>query len=253
MRAIDINSDLGESFGNWTMGNDGELIPLIGSANVACGFHGSDPITMIQTVETCKANGVAVGAHPGLPDLLGFGRRVMQITPEDGYAYVLYQAGALKAVAESRGLELHHVKPHGAFYTILRDNDELAAAVVQAVKDVMPRPAMYWPDFTDASLPREARKAGVRVVHEVYVDLEYRPDGSLILQRTKVPADLGRARAQIRRWIEDGVVLAADGTLVPVQAESVCIHGDGPNCVELTQAVRAEIEACGCVVAPLVN
>ena len=139
------------------------------------------------------------------------------------------------------------------FYTILRDDDELAAAVVQAVKDLMPRPAIYWPDFTDASLPREARKAGVRVVHEVYVDLEYRADGSLILQRQKVPADLGRARAQIRRWIEDGVVLAADGTLVPVQAESVCIHGDGPNAIELTQAVRAEVEACGCVVAPLVN
>ena len=204
---------------------------------------------MIQTVETCKANGVAVGAHPGLPDLLGFGRRVMQITPEDGYAYVLYQAGALKAVAESRGLELHHVKPHGAFYTILRDNDELAAAVVQAVKDVMPRPAVYWPDFTDASLPREARKAGVRVVHEVYVDLEYRPDGSLILQRQKVPADLDRARAQIRRWIEDGVVLAADGTLVPVQAESVCIHGDGPNCIEVATAIKARLEKIGCKIA----
>ncbi len=253
MRNIDINSDLGESFGNWTMGDDTALIPLITAANVACGFHASDPITMIGTVETCKANGVAVGAHPGLPDLLGFGRRVMKITPEDGYAYVLYQAGALKSVAESRGLELHHVKPHGAFYTILRDDDELAAAVVQAVKDLMPRPAIYWPDFTDASLPREARKAGVRVVHEVYVDLEYRADGSLILQRQKVPADLVRARAQIRRWIEDGVVLAADGTLVPVQAESVCIHGDGPNAIELTQSVRAEVEACGCAVAPLVN
>ena len=253
MRAIDINSDLGESFGNWTLGSDDDLIPIITAANVACGFHASDPITLIKTVETCKANGVAVGAHPGLPDLLGFGRRVMQITPEDCYAYVLYQAGALKSVAATRGLELHHVKPHGAFYTILRDSDELAAAFVQATKDLMERPAVYWPDFTDASLPREARKAGVRVVHEVYVDLEYRPDGSLILQRTKVAADLTKARADIRRWIEDGVVRAQDGTLVPVQAESVCIHGDGPNCVELTNAVRAEIEACGCVVAPLVN
>lgn len=253
MRSIDINSDLGESFGNWTLGSDGALIPIITAANVACGFHASDPITMIRTVETCKANGVAVGAHPGLPDLLGFGRRVMKITPEDGYAYVLYQAGALKSVAAARGLELHHVKPHGAFYTILRDDDELAAAFVQAVQELMPRPAVYWPDFTDASLPREARKAGVRVVHEVYVDLEYGPDGSLILQRTKVPANLTRARAQIRRWIEDGVVLAVDGSLVPVEAESICIHGDGPNCIELTNAVRAEIEACGCVVAPLVN
>lgn len=251
MRVIEINSDLGESFGNWKMGNDEALIPLIAAANVACGFHASDPVTMVKTVETCLRHGVEVGAHPGLPDLLGFGRRVMRITPEDCYAYVLYQGGALAGVLGAAGGTLHHVKPHGAFYTVLRDDDELAAAFCEAAAKLMRRPVVYWPDPTDAALPRQGRKLGVRVVREVYVDLDYAPDGTLVLQRAKHVTDVEQACAQVRRWIETGSAQAVDGSRIPVEAESICIHGDGPNAVEVAQAIRRTIEECGCVHGPI--
>ncbi len=251
MRTIDIDSDLGESFGNWRMGNDEAMIPEITSANVACGFHASDPVTMVQTVARCKEHGVAVGSHPGLPDLLGFGRRPMQITPDDCYAYVLYQSGALKAVLAAEGIPLHHVKPHGAFYTILREDEPLASAFCDAVLALMPEPVVYWPEGHDLALPRAARERGIRVVMEVYVDLDYGPDGSLILQRAKHLTDIEKASAQIRRFLEGGVVQATDGSLIPLEAESICVHGDGPNCVELTQALRRTIEACGHSVGPL--
>jgi 5-oxoprolinase (ATP-hydrolysing) subunit A len=251
MRTIDINSDLGESFGNWRMGNDEALIPEITSANVACGFHASDPVTMLRTVETCKANGVAVGAHPGFPDLLGFGRRVMAISPEDCYAYVVYQAGALQGACSLHSLALHHVKPHGAFYTVLNGSEELADAFAEAVAAMMPEPVVYWPAKPEAALPVAARKRGVRVVMELYVDLEYAPDGTLIIQRQKVPADLGRVAEQVRRWLEDGQVEAVDGSRLPIEADSICVHGDGPNVLDVVRTVRRTIEEAGHAVGPL--
>jgi UPF0271 protein len=251
VRTIDINSDLGESFGNWRMGNDEALIPEITSANVACGFHASDPVTMIRTVAECKRHGVEVGSHPGLPDLLGFGRRPMKITPDDCYAYVLYQSGALQAVLAAEGLTLHHVKPHGAFYSILREDEPLAAAFCEAVLALMPEPVVYWPEGRDLALPRAARERGIRVVMEVYVDMDYAPDGAIVIQRSKHETDIERASAQIRRFLEQGVVQATDGSLLPLEAESICVHGDGPNCVEVTRALRRTIEECGHSVAPL--
>ena len=251
MRTIDINSDLGESFGNWQMGNDEALIPEITSANVACGFHASDPLTMIRTAAFCKQHGVAVGAHPGLPDLLGFGRRAMRITPEDCYAYVLYQAGALAAVLAAEEMTLHHLKPHGAFYSILREDEPLAAAFCEAARAVMPEPVLYWPEGAELALPRAARERGIRVVMEVYVDLEYGPGGELVLQRAKHETDLDKACAQIRRFLGDGVVQATDGSLLPLAAESICVHGDGPNSVELARALRGAIEDSGCAVGQL--
>lgn len=251
MRTIDINSDLGESFGNWRMGDDESLIPHITAANVACGFHGGDPITMLKTVETCKRHGVAVGAHPGFPDLLGFGRRVMQLSPDDAYAYVVYQAGALQAACAVHGVALHHVKPHGAFYSFLRDDAACAEAAARAIADVMPEPVLYWPPPRDGALARAAEKAGVRVVHEAYVDLEYSPEGNVILERQKTPKDPARIREKVRRWLEDGEMPAADGTPLRIDAESVCVHGDGPNVLEVVAAVRAAAEECGFGVAPL--
>jgi UPF0271 protein len=245
LRTIDINSDCGESFGNWRMGNDEALIPLISSANVACGYHASDPLTMRATVEACMAAGVSVGSHPGLPDLLGFGRRPMRITPDDGYAYVVYQTGALQAFLTAGGATLHHVKPHGAFYTILREDDDLAAAFCEAVAAVMPEPLVYWPDPTECSLPRVAREKGLRVVLEIYPDLTYSPEGTLVLQRAKEHTDVEKATAQVRRWLEHGHVEALDGTTIPVAAESICIHGDGPNAVEVAEAIRDVILESG--------
>jgi UPF0271 protein len=246
MRTIELNSDLGESFGNWKLGNDAALIPEIGAANVACGFHASDPLTMVETVRLCLASGVAVGAHPGLPDLLGFGRRAMKISAEECYAYVLYQAGALQGIlAAAGGGPLHHLKPHGAFYSILRDEDALAEAFCAAAAKAMDRPVVYWPGPAGASLPRYAEQAGIRVVHEVYVDMDYTPDGALRVSRAVHQTDVAQVCDRIREWIATGSVMAEDGTPVPVEAQSICIHGDGPNAVEIAQALKQTIKDAG--------
>src|SRR5437870_9469176 len=144
-RQMDVNSGMGESFGNWVMGNDAALFPFVTTANVACGFHAGDPVTLVRTVRLAKRNGVVVGAHPGLPDLLGFGRRAMDISPEDAHAYVLYQAGALDGILRARSGRLHHVKPHGVLYAMLNERDDLAEAVADAISALMAAPTLYWP------------------------------------------------------------------------------------------------------------
>jgi UPF0271 protein len=247
---MDINCDMGESFGNWVMGNDAGMLPLITTANVACGFHASDPITMLDTVRDAQGHGVVVGAHPGLPDLLGFGRRAMNITPEDAYAYVVYQVGALQGALRMHGLKLHHIKPHGAFYSILRTEEGLAKAVAESVAKLSDDPVLYWPSPTDSALPAACKAQGIRVVGEIYPDLEYATDGSLILQRAKHETDVEEAAAQVERFITTGEVKTIDGTRIPLDAESLCIHGDGPNCVEVATAIRETLKRAGCEVKP---
>jgi len=251
-RQMDVNSDMGESFGNWVMGDDAALLPFVTTANVACGFHAGDPVTLIRTVRLAKQNGVVVGAHPGLPDLLGFGRRAMKISPEDAYAYVVYQVGALQGALAVEGMTLHHVKPHGAFYSVLKTDDELAEAVAEAIAFLSPHPMLYWPAPTDSALPRAVRKRGGRVVGEIYVDLDYAADGSLIIQRAKHSTDVAKATAQVRRYVDRGEVLAQDGTVVRLDAESICVHGDGPNAVDVARAVRHTLEESGCLTGPVV-
>lgn len=249
--SMDINCDMGESFGNWHMGNDAGMLPLITTANVACGFHAGDPVTMVETCRLAKAHGVAVGSHPGLPDLLGFGRRAMNITPADAYAYIVYQTGALQAALRASGMQLHHIKPHGAFYSILRTDEALAAAVAAAIVQITDAPMLYWPAPTTAALPVAARKMGIRVVGEIYPDLIYAPDGSLILQRTKHLTDTAFAAAQVRRFVQTGKVEANDGSLIALDAESLCIHGDGPNATAVGDAVRGALAEIGCAIAPV--
>ncbi|MGB1883984.1 MAG: 5-oxoprolinase subunit PxpA [Gammaproteobacteria bacterium] len=253
LESIDINCDMGESFGNWNMGNDEGMMPRITTANVACGFHASDPVTMIKTVELAKAHSVEVGSHPGLPDLLGFGRRAMNITPEDAHAYVLYQTGALQAALQKNGMRLHHIKPHGAFYSVLRTEEELAAAVAEAIASFPDTPMLYWPAPTTAAMPEAARKAGIRVVGEIYPDLQYAPDGTLVIQRTKHETDTAFAAAQVKRYVESGKVEALDGSLIPLDAESLCIHGDGPNSTDVGDAVRKTLDEIGCKIAPVMS
>lgn len=253
LKAMDINCDMGESFGNWNMGNDSGMMPLITTANVACGFHASDPVTMLETVELAKQHGVAVGSHPGLPDLLGFGRRAMNITPEDAHAYVVYQTGALQAALKVHGMTLHHIKPHGAFYSILRTDEALAEAVAEGIAALSDTPMLYWPAPTDAAMPSAARKKGIRVVGEIYPDLYYAPDGSLVLQRSKHETDVEFAAKQVKRYVETGKVEATDGSLLELDAESLCIHGDGPNSTEVGDAVRAALKELGCEITPVMN
>ncbi len=251
LSSIDINCDMGESFGNWQMGNDAGMMPLITTANVACGFHAGDPLTLLTTCKLAGEHQVVVGSHPGLPDLMGFGRRAMNITPEDAYAYVVYQTGALQAALRAHGMTLHHIKPHGAFYSVLRTNEALAEAVADAIVAIADQPMLYWPAPTDAAMPVAARKRGIRVVGEIYPDLSYAPDGSLVLQRAKHATDTEFAAAQVKRYVETGKVLANDGSLLALDAESLCIHGDGPNAIEVGDAVRAALVEVGCRIAPV--
>lgn len=254
-QSMDINCDMGESFGNWKMGDDAGMMPHITTANIACGFHASDPVTMIDTVKMANEHGIAMGAHPGLPDLLGFGRRAMDVTPEDAYAYIVYQVGALQATLATQGLTLHHIKPHGAFFLLLWTREELAEAVAQAIADLSDNPILYCPAPTeDAMLAMAARKLGIRVVGEVYPDLTYAPDGALVLQRAKHETDLEFAASQVRRYVEDGRVEANDGSLIELDAQSICVHGDGPNSVAVADAVCATLHEMGCGIEPaLVN
>jgi UPF0271 protein len=250
--ALDINCDCGESFGNWKMGTDEELLPHLTTANVACGFHAGDPVTMMRTVRIAKEHGVVVGSHPGLPDLLGFGRRRMEITRDEAYSYILCQSGALRSMLEAHGMTLHHVKLHGALYAMLSEDEELSDAAAQAIIEVCPDRILYWPAPTSVSaLPRVAAARGIQVVGEVYVDLDYDAKGKLILQRQKVLVDRDHVRGRVREFLTTGKVTCVTGETVAMDAESICVHGDGPNALEVVQAVREEASKLNVVIAPI--
>jgi 5-oxoprolinase (ATP-hydrolysing) subunit A len=242
---IDINADLGESFGNWRMGNDEALIPLVQTINVACGFHAGDPGHIRHTVELAKENGVAVGAHPGYPDLLGFGRRALKVRPDDAYAYVAYQVGALRAFLEIAGLTLHHVKPHGALDDAVYADEDLADAVAQALAD-LGVPMVYRAALPGRDAFVEAVRAhGIRVVFELYPDLDYDADGLPHLAQHIHPRTGAEIASQVRQMLTEGTVTATTGEHVAVQASSICIHGDGPNSVEAARLVGAVVEELG--------
>jgi UPF0271 protein len=243
---MDINCDLGESFGNWRLGADEALIPRITTASLACGFHGGDPLTMRRAVEAAVEHGVAVGSHPGLPDLLGFGRRVMAVSAEDLHAYVVYQSGALQAFLRPHGIALNHVKPHGALYPMLNRDEELATATVDAMFEVMDRPVLYWPAGSeDRALPRVARDRGVRVIGEFYPDSRYGADGETVVERHREAVTPDDAETALRRFLDTGEVQTIDGTTIELAAESVCVHGDGPTAVELVDRVVEVLEDLG--------
>ena len=251
---IDINCDMGESFGNWKMGDDAGMAKFITTANVACGFHAGDPLVMSGTVPLARDNGIAVGAHPGLPDLMGFGRRNMAISPEEAYAYVVYQVGALQAALAVQDMKLHHIKPHGAFYYVLKTNEELADAVAQAILKLTDTPMVYWPSPTSlTAFPRACKRLGIRLVGEIYPDLSYAADGSLIVERKLHETDIDFAVAQVERLVKNGAVQAVDGSLIEMDAESLCIHGDGPKCVAVASAIRNRLAELGCAVAPALH
>ena len=226
---IDMNCDMGESYGAWTMGNDAAVLQYVSSANIACGFHGGDPATMRKTVAAAVKQGVALGAHPSLQDLAGFGRRVIQITPDEAYDIVVYQIGALAGVAASQGARLHHVKAHGALYNMAARDEGLSRAICQAVKDVDASLILY--GLAGSKLIDAARAIGLAAASEVFADRSYQDDGSLT-PRTRAGAmieDLDRAVEQVLGMVREGKVRSIDGRDVPVQADTLCIHGDQPN------------------------
>ncbi len=243
---LDINCDCGESYGKWALGADAELIPRVTTASVACGWHAGDPATMRDSVALAVEHDVAVGAHPGLPDLLGFGRRTMQIAPADLRGAIVYQAGALEAFLRPYGRSLSHVKPHGALYPMLNASAELAEAAVDAFFDVMEQPVVYWPSGSeDRALLRACRERGVRVVREYYPDSRYGMDGETVIEHKREPLDVDAVEAAFRRFLERGEVETIDGGTIGLEAESVCVHGDGPSAVAIVERVTAVLEQAG--------
>ncbi|MEA2252294.1 MAG: 5-oxoprolinase (ATP-hydrolyzing) subunit [Solirubrobacteraceae bacterium] len=243
LRAIDFNADLGESFGLWRRGADDELMPAISSANVACGFHGGDPGAMREAVASAKRHGVTVGAHPGLPDLLGFGRRVMDVSAGDAADYVLYQGGALQAFARAAGLELHHVKPHGALYMMALQDGRLARAIAQAIAQLGERLPVY--TLAGSEMWHAAEAAGLPAVAEFFADRPLRSDGSVVMfgWQEHFDATPEAVADRVRSLVTTGTVTSLEGDAVPIVASTICVHADTPRAGEIGTAVRAAIEA----------
>ncbi len=253
IRPIDLNADMGESFGAWRMGQDEELLRHVSSANIACGFHAGDPEVMRRTVAGAVAHGVAIGAHPSLPDLAGFGRREMRLTPGEAYALTLYQTGALAAFAQAAGRRLGHVKPHGALYNMAAREMPLAEAIAQAVRDFDPRLVLV--GLAGSALPRAGLALGLRVAHEAFCDRRYEPDGALTPRRV-AGAVIGDVEAAIRQALDivlHGEVTARDGARIALAADTLCIHGDRADAGDFARRLRTALEAAGVAVVPFAS
>lgn len=250
MATIDLNADLGESYGRWRLGHDADLLALVSSANVACGFHAGDPAGLRETLALCVQHGVTVGAHPGYPDLLGFGRRNIDATPVEVESWVLYQVGALAALASAAGTRVRYVKPHGALYNTAVRNRLVADAVVQAVR-------LAGSDLVLLGLPgsemmKAAPAADVPFAREAFPDRNYEADGTLT-PRSRPDAlvsDPAACADRAARMVLDGVVEARDGTIIEIEPDSLCVHGDGPEAVSVLRAIRARLEMSGVTITP---
>lgn len=247
---IDLNSDMGESYGAYAIGADEEILRWVTSANVACGWHGGDPSVMRRTVERAKSLGVAVGAHPSYPDLLGFGRRVMQITRQEARDYMLYQIGALRAFAEALGVRLQHVKPHGAIYNAAVKDRELSLGIAEGVADA--RGNLILVGLPGSEILRAGREVGLRVAREAFGDRAYNEDGTLVSR--KLPGSLitdpGAVAERVLGFTR-GVVTAITGKEIRIEADTVCLHGDTPGAGSIARRVRERLEAAGVKPRPM--
>jgi len=242
---IDINSDMGESFGAYSIGHDAGLMKAITSANVAAGFHAGDPSVLRDTIRLAKTHGVAVGAHPGFPDLVGFGRRELNVTPKEAEDFVLYQVAAVAGVAAAEGVRLQHVKPHGALFNMAVRNRELADAIARAVA-AFDRSLILF-GLPGSEILAAGRAAGLRAAAEVFADRAYEPDGSLASRRKPgaVIHDEAAVVARAVRMAKERTVVAVDGSVVPLEADTICVHGDTPGSDVLAAKIRAGFEAAG--------
>ncbi len=242
---VDLNADVGESFGRWTLGDDDAVLAVVTSANVACGFHAGDPLTLRRTCATAVERGVSIGAQVGYRDLAGFGRRFMDVNPDELAADVLYQVGALGAIAAAAGGNVRYVKPHGALYNAVMTHREQAEAVVAAVRDLDPGlPVLGMPG---SELLAAAERAGLPTVREAFGDRAYRADGSLVprAEPGAMVTDPQVVASRVARMVTDHRVTAIDGTDIEVEPHSVCLHGDTPGAVAMAVAVRGALEEAG--------
>lgn len=251
MYKVDLNSDLGESFGRYTLGMDEKIIPLISSANVACGFHASDPVVMGETVSRARAAGIGIGAHPGFLDLMGFGRRNMDVTPREAREYTLYQIGALDAMCRAEGVKLSHVKPHGALYNMASKDYELAKGICQAVRDFDKDLIVL--ALSGGELARAAKDMDLRTALEVFADRAYEEDGSLVDRRKDgaMIHDEELAITRVVRMIKEKKVTSVTGRDIDIQADSVCVHGDGEKALAFVEKIRKVLMEEGIEIAPL--
>lgn len=248
---VDLNSDVGESFGAYKLGLDEEVLKYVSSVNIACGWHAGDPLVMEKTIALAKDNKLGIGAHPGYPDLMGFGRRNLDITPKEARSYTIYQVGALAAFAKAAGVQLQHVKLHGAFYNTISANAALAKEVAKAIYDVDKN--LIAMALAGSELVKASKEIGLRVAEEVFADRAYNSDGSLVSR--KLPGsmihDKDLAIQRIIRMITEGKVTAIDGKDININADSICVHGDNPEAVAFVKLIKERLEADGIKVRPI--
>lgn len=249
-RNIDLNSDLGEAYGAWTMGDDATMLGIVSSANVACGFHAGDPLVMLATLREAAARGVAVGAHVSYPDRVGFGRRPMDVTHAELVADVIYQIGALQGMARAAGTKVAYVKPHGALYNTIAVDARQGAAVIEGIKAVDPSLVMM--GLAGTQILTQAAEAGLATAAEAFADRGYRPDGQLVSRREAgaVLHDPEAIAARMLRLATEGVIEAADGSTLRLQADSICVHGDSPGAVAMAARIRAVLLENGVAITP---
>ncbi|MGP4082752.1 LamB/YcsF family protein [Pseudalkalibacillus sp. R45] len=245
MNTVDLNCDLGESFGTYEKGSDEAILDYVTSANIACGFHAGDPSVMRKTVKMAMEKNVAIGAHPGLQDLVGFGRREMQITPEEAYDLVTYQIGALYGFVRSEGGEMQHVKPHGALYNMAAKGPELAEAIAEAVYDVGPELILF--GLSGSALIKAGEKTGIRTASEVFSDRTYQEDGSLTSRKlvNALIEEEEKSLQQVVRMVKEGKVTCLQGIDIPIEADTICIHGDGASALTFARNIRAGLKEAG--------
>jgi len=242
MYKVDLNSDIGESFGDYKLGLDEDVVKYISSANIACGFHAGDPMVMAKTVKLAINENVQIGAHPGYQDIMGFGRREMKISKEEAKNYVKYQIGALWAFAESNGVKLQHVKPHGGLYNMAAKDSELAMAIAEAVYEVDKNLILV--GLANSELTRAGKSVGLKVANEVFADRAYNTDGSLVSRKKEgsMIYDTNLAISRVLRMVKEGKVEAITGEDIDIQADSICVHGDNPKAVDFVNEIRKALE-----------
>lgn len=250
---IDLNSDLGESLGGWRMGDDAAMLDIVSSANVACGFHAGDPAGILETLKAARARGAIVGAHVSYPDLVGFGRRNMDVASADLVAGVIYQIGALQGLARVAGTEVRYVKPHGALYNTIAHDRRQATDVITAMRAI--DPSLVLVALAGSHLIDWARDAGLTVVAEAFADRGYTPEGTLVSRRDPgaVLHDVDQIAARMLSLVRDGVVEAVDGSLVRIAADSICVHGDSPGAVAIARHLRERFEQEGVRISSFVG
>ena len=250
---IDLNSDLGESLGGWRMGDDAAMLDIVSSANVACGFHAGDPAGILETLKAARERGAMVGAHVSYPDLVGFGRRNMDVASADLVAGVIYQIGALQGLARVAGTEVRYVKPHGALYNTIAHDRRQATDVITAMRAI--DPSLVLVALAGSPLIDWARDAGLTVVAEAFADRGYTPEGTLVSRRDPgaVLHDVEQIAARMLSLVRDGVVEAVDGSLVRIAADSICVHGDSPGAVAIARHLRERFEQEGVRISSFVG